>query len=121
MQTFACRYSSYNKCYQSRQSLDRIIDITQEELSLTKEDCERSRNQRNKVLEDDREALLRQLEAREAELREEQISSFREALLPVADGVCKTLRPDDLSKKEESLIAKEKVCLGYDELAEQTQ
>lgn len=121
MQTFACRYSSYNKCYQSRQSLDRIIDITQEELSLTKEDCERSRNQRNKVLEDDREALLRQLEAREAELREEQVSSFREALLPVADDVCKTLRPDDLSQKEESLIAKEKERLGYDELAERVR
>ena len=42
-------------------------------------------------------------------------------MLPVADGVCKTLRPDDLSKKEEALIARERERLGYDELAERVR
>ena len=63
IQTFAGKYSSYNKCQQSQFFLGRLIDITEEEIAAAKVQREESRARRNEALERDTQELLENLDA----------------------------------------------------------
>lgn len=63
IQTFANKYSSYNKCQQSRMFLGKVIDITSDEIELAKRDREETKRQSEEKLEADKRTLIQQIES----------------------------------------------------------
>ena len=63
IQTFASKYSSYNKCQQSQHFLSKLIEVTKSEIETAKVQRESSRKVRNEALERDTRELMESLES----------------------------------------------------------
>lgn len=59
---FADRFSAYNKCNQSESLLEQIIQITHSEIEVTKKEREAEKEYKEAEFEDDKAALIEQLE-----------------------------------------------------------
>lgn len=77
---FAERYSAYNKCSRSESLLQEIVGITEEEIAGKKTDLEQKKAQREAELEEDKRALIDQLEACKEHAKEDASASYRETI-----------------------------------------
>ena len=73
IEIFADKYSSYNKCQQSRMFLDNIIKITGDEIEQTKQECEETKARLAEALEKERRELIERLDGKRSELETEYI------------------------------------------------
>ena len=84
VEVFADKYSSYNKCQQSRLFLDNIIRITTDEIEQTKQECEETKIRLGEALEKEKKELIERLNGKKTELEESYILNHpdcRETLL----------------------------------------
>lgn len=68
IEIFADKYSSYNKCQQSRMFLDNIIKITTDEIEQTKQECEETKARLAEALEKEKRELIERLEEKRSNL-----------------------------------------------------
>ena len=73
IEAFAGMYSAYNKCYQSQMFLNRVIDITSEDIEESRIEKEGYRQSINEKLDDDKKKLIGQIER----LADEQYTEFQ--------------------------------------------
>ena len=105
---FAEKYSAYDKCKQSNKYIEHIIDVTQEELELTQEACEKKRDELNQQLEKDKKDLVSTLENKSNELTVQSAESYNAGLSDelsnqryvYSDEDMKTLESDILHQKQ---------------------
>lgn len=73
IEAFAGMYSAYNKCYQSQMFLNRVIDLTSEDIEESRIEKEGIRESINEKLDDDKKKLIGQIEG----LANEQYMKFQ--------------------------------------------
>lgn len=121
IQTFANKYSSYNKCQQSQLFLGRLIVITGEEIAAAKAQREESRRLRNEALERDQQILIEKLEltghTKESVITEEYPEHMEEFVQKAEDAN----HQDSLEDEKEELMYAERAAQGYNELMDELQ
>lgn len=105
IETFANKYSSYNKCKQSRLFLDNIISITSEEIALTKQECGEQKLSIAKFLEEGKQKLIENLDKEKTELEEEFIDKQLDSRIKILENEKYLLSLEEL--EEQSGIIRE--------------
>lgn len=105
IEAFAGMYSAYNKCYQSQMFLNRVIDITEEDIAESKKDKEDIRQTINNKLDEDKKKLIGQIEG----LADEQYTEFKgnydNHMSQFMEGVDQVFSEQSLKEKEAEYTA----------------
>lgn len=83
IQTFANKYSPYNKCQQSQLFLGKVIQITQTEIQNTRTSSEQARRKMQEQFDQGKQALIDSLKTRKEELVADYTDDYQKDLIPV--------------------------------------
>ena len=103
---FAAVYSAYNKCIQSEMFLSKVHNIAKIEIDAAKDEREKSKEYRAKMLEQDKQNLVNALEKTTDELRKQYIDEYKEYMNPIYKGLDYRIDSDSLKAKEVELKSK---------------
>jgi len=106
IQTFARKYSHYNKCRQSELFLGKVIRITSEEIDKARAAREESRKVRIDALERDKAELIQSITDCSAGLQNGYVQYYPVTMSDCIATINGQYSVEDLSKMEEELIAK---------------
>ena len=114
IEAFAGMYSAYNKCFQSQMFLNRVIDITSEDIEESRIEKEGIRQSINEKLDDDKKKLIGQIEG----LADEQYAGFKgnydEHMSQFMEGVDQVFSEQSLKEKEAELTAVQDKAKDYE-------
>lgn len=113
--TFAGKYSAYNKCYQSQMFLTRVINTTGEEIEEKKNGCEEIRKSINDKLEADKKALLEKLSEASETQRDESVEAYPIHMGEYLEGTKKTFSVEEIKAQEDVFTETHEKELSYDE------
>ena len=123
IETFAGKYSSYNKCFQSQMFLKNVIRITEEEIEDKKEAKNGIRQTIINSLEQDKQNLMQHLEAKAAEERDGFDQAYGkymgDYLIIIMAG--KTISVKQLETKESELFKSYEEEMRFEEYREGTK
>ena len=108
IQTFANKYSSYNKCQQSLLFLRKIIEITTGEIKQNKKDLSNEKQQSEKKLRKDKKILKQKIENKSEELYSEYKDSYIEEVNNCIEQSKYFLDKKELDQLEERFYKEEK-------------
>ena len=106
IETFAGKYSAYNKCFQSQMFLTRVIQITGEEIEDKKVECEGIRQSIKDKLEADKKNLIDRMDTTSREKRDEYVAAYPNYMNDFIVGTDETFSVKDL-KEQESLFTQQ--------------
>lgn len=118
MQTFAGKYSAYNKCQQSHLFLGRVIQMTSKEIKDTIEERESFKRKISEELDRDKKELLEEIEKKSGELEFASISQYDVYMQPVVEAVQRVRSAEELDEAEDEFINIQMELQGYDEMEE---
>lgn len=113
--TFAGKYSAYNKCFQSQMFLTRVIDTTGEEIEDKKQECEEIRKSINDKLEVDKKALLDRLSESSNLQRDESVQLYPDYMGKFLEGAKDTFSVEEIKEQEDIFTATHEKELSYSE------
>ena len=87
--SFAEKYSSYNKCWQSLLFLRRVVDISFESIEEKKANLETSKNQRQRQLDTEKAVFVEKIESRNEELSNIYLDNYKKEMAELKPDVCK--------------------------------
>ncbi len=115
MQTFAGKYSAYNKCQQSHLFLGRVIQMTSGEIEDTIKERAAFKQQIIEKLDSDRKELLEEIEKKSCELESASIDQYDLYMQPAVEMVQRVRSVKELEEAEEEYIKIQMEQQGYDE------
>lgn len=115
IQVFASKYSSYNKCQQSRLFLGKVIDIVSKEIDLAKKDRERTKKQSEEKLEKDKLNLFNEIENNGDELIQESDRKYALSMEPFMKNIHDMYYQESLEDEQEELAKKQREDLHIDD------
>lgn len=104
MGMFAARYSSYNKCHQSEALLNRLIDVTSEEVEAAKQKRELDKSRREMSLERDKRELVESLDELVESQRGNALDGYHPHMDERVQGACNTVEPKQLDLRQNELV-----------------
>lgn len=114
IEAFAGMYSAYNKCFQSQMFLNKVIDITAEDIEESKKDKEDIRQTINNKLDEDKKKLIGEIE----HLSEEQYAEFKghydEHMSQFMEGVDRVFSEMSLKELEAQYTAEQDKARDYE-------
>lgn len=119
--TFAGKYSAYNKCFQSQLFLTKVIRTTEQEIEEKRVECEENRRIINEKLESDKKILLDELERVSREKSGKYVESYPDYMSPNLDNTHRFLSIEDIKKLEEHFIGLHEKQLAYDDQTEEAK
>lgn len=114
IQIFASKYSSYNKCQQSLLFLGKIIDITSNQILISKEEREKNKKLREESLENDKRKLINRIENKVVDSEFSYIETYPGEMLGTVKEVTYHVSKEELKKKEQKFIDEQAKVLAYD-------
>ena len=115
IETFANKYSSYNKCQQAKLFLDKIIDTTSKQIDITKINRQAIRDELADSLEKDRKELINQIYSDRDE-RLENINKKYPAYMDTKQReTLTTFSYDEISKLESVIHSEKEQIFGIDD------
>ncbi|HOO06468.1 MAG TPA: dynamin family protein [Ruminococcus sp.] len=108
MDTFAGKYSAYNKCQQSKLFLDAVIEKTTAAIEDEKKRNEEDKADFESKLDSGQQALVEKLDGGCNDLQQQLIKEYAEQMKPEIDQAVITLEKEALVKHEEELTEKRK-------------
>ena len=106
IETFASKYSPYNKCTQSILFLREALKITDREIEKNRQSCEHYQQITKEKLGQSEKELVEGLQAKHGELQSSACESFMDAMRPLMDTLHPNLTLDELSVEEEMITQK---------------
>lgn len=103
IQMFANRYAAYNKCEQSTMFLENVIEITSDDITQAKEQCEEAKSILIENLEAEKKALLKRLDYKGNEQEVSYIEIYPTKLKSIADQSVFTYSDEALKIREQEL------------------
>lgn len=115
IQTFAGKYSAYNKCQQSHLFLGRVIHMTSQEIEDTIKEREAFKQKISEELDRDRKELLEKIENKGNELESASVNLYDIYMRPVVDTVQSVRSVEELEEAEDEFIKIQMELQDYDE------
>jgi GTPase SAR1 family protein len=113
--TFAEKYSSYNKCWQSLLFLRRVVDISFDIIEEKKKKLELSKDQRQKQLNTEKAAFVEKIEKRNEELSNTYLENYKGEMNLLKSEVCKNYTINELQNIENAVTEEVKAETGYND------
>ena len=107
IETFAEKYSAYNKCQQSYKHIDRAIDTSKKYIETAKDKCVKDKVDLEIRLERDRKSLGDKLDNEKAEQFDEAKIKYRSAVFSAQEKAEVSFSVDDLKTEFNSFYEKE--------------
>ena len=114
IEAFAGKYSAYNKCSQSQMFLNKVIDITAEDIEDSKKDKEEIRQTINNKLDEDKRNLIKQIEELAAEQYAEFEGNYDEHMKQFMEGVDQVFSEQSLRELEAKYTAEQDLEKDYE-------
>ena len=118
IQTFAEKYSAYNKCQQSHLFLGRVIQMTSREIEDTIKEREVFKQQISEKMDIDKKELLNEIEKKSCELESASINQYDIYMQHAVEMVQCVRTVGELEKAEEEYIKIQMNQQEYDETEE---
>lgn len=115
IENFAGKYSSYNKCFQSQMFLNKVLEITAEEIERQKDECNGIRQSIKDKLEEDKAKLIDTLEQTASEKQREYDNAYALRMSELLDDAENTFSVQDLNGHVAELTKELETELGYAE------
>ena len=103
IETFASKYSPYNKCWQSLLFLNSAIHITEEQIVEKQGQLQKQKEIWDAALDKKQRELKNTLASESKTMQEYACDNFPSAMQPVSDGLQPSLTNDDLKDVEEKI------------------
>ena len=113
--SFAEKYSSYNKCWQSLLFLRRVVDISFDIIEEKKKNLELSKDQRQQQLDKEKASFVDKIEKRNEELSSTYLENYRSEMNVLKPKVCKEYTVNELQNIENAFTKEVKAETGYEE------
>ncbi len=114
IETFAGKYSAYNKCFQSQLFLNQIIDLTQKSIEDNKKETAETREIIKDKLEEDKQHLLEQMESKSEEKKNEYQDEYSSYMSQFISDVDETFTVENLEEREDWINAKIETEMGLE-------
>ena len=114
IEAFAGMYSAYNKCFQSQMFLNRVIDITSEDIEESKIEKEGIRQSINEKLDDDKKKLVAQIEGLANEQYAEFKGNYDDHMSQFMEGVDQVFSEQSLKEKEAEYTVEQDKAKNYE-------
>ena len=114
IETFAGKYSAYNKCFQSQLFLGRVIQITEKEIQAQKQKREEIRQTIKDKLDADKQRLMENLEQNASAERDRYDSGYSDYMSEYLQMTEGTFSPKDLKKQYEVFTTEQEKSKDYD-------
>ncbi len=118
---FAERYSAYNKCHLSEALLNRIIDITSEEIRAKEEDLRHHKEDLEQQLEKDKAQLLADLDACGEDIEYDSIEDYPYEVAQRIEADGWFITREELEDREDELLDMIQESRGYSEDVEDAE
>lgn len=115
IQTFAGKYSSYNKCQQSQLFLGKVIDITSDEIETARTEREESKKNRNTHLENDKKELIEKIELESDRMREQFVEQYPVYMEAFDSEVNSVFTTEQLKSQETEIENRQREEKAYDD------
>lgn len=115
IQTFASKYSSYNKCQQSLMFLRKISMITSDEIANTKEQTKKAKDDIEKNLEREMVILRERVESKANDLLNEYLIIYPDLMVEKIKNSKHVLSKEELYSLEEDFIKEQEEIFDYDD------
>lgn len=113
IETFAGKYSAYNKCFQSQMFLNRVIQVTGEEIADQKVECEGIRQSIKDKLEVDKKNLIDRIEASADEQRTAFVNGYSDYMAEYVASADDTFSVEDLKQQEQSYTSEQETAMDF--------
>lgn len=113
--TFARRYSSYNKCWQSLLFLRKVVDISFKFIEEKKKELESSREQRQKQLDKGKADLFEKIESKSEELNQIYSEKYSSEMTPVIEESYANISVSEIQDLENRILNDVKREISYKE------
>jgi GTPase SAR1 family protein len=100
IQTFAKKYSSYNKCHQADLFLGNIIEITKNDVLESKKKSEKEKIIFDEKLENDKKCLIEEIDKKSLELQNTYMEDYPKYMEKLSTDEVKKSYEDDLSDEK---------------------
>lgn len=119
IETFAGMYSAYNKCFQSQMFLNRVIDITAEDIEDSKAEKEGFKQSINEKLDEDKKKLIGQIEGLSEERYTEFKGNYDGHMSQFMEGIDQVFSEQSLKEKEAEYTAEQDTVKDYGGITEE--
>ena len=119
IETFAGMYSAYNKCFQSQMFLNRVIDITAEDIEDSKAEKEGFKQSINEKLDEDKKKLIGEIEGLSEERYTEFKGNYDGHMSQFMEGVDQVFSEQSLKEKEAEYTAEQDKVKDYGGVTEE--
>lgn len=116
IQTFADKYSPYNKCQQAKLYLDKVITVTNESIKNQTADLEIIKTTLEQKLSADSKALLEQIEQKSDEKLNEYQDNYDSSVQPVIEDLKTSAEKGELESLQNELIERHEAQKSVDEI-----
>lgn len=113
IEAFAGMYSAYNKCFQSQMFLNRVIDITAEDIEESRIEKEGFKQSINEKLDEDKRRLIGQIEELSEKQYEEYKANYGDHMTQFMEGVDQVFSEQSLKEKEAEYTAEQDKVKDY--------
>lgn len=100
IQTFAVKYSAYNKCQQAKLFLDKIIQATSDEIETIKTEREEIRNNLHEKLQKDEKELVDKIETSSSESQIQYEETYQEFMCSLDEKASSQMAIESLKQQE---------------------
>ena len=114
IEAFAGKYSAYNKCFQSQMFLNKVIDITEEDIEESKKEKEEIRQSLNDKLDEDKKKLIGEIETLSGDQYTEFKGRYDEHMNKFMEGVDQVFSEISLKELEAQYTAEQDKARNYE-------
>lgn len=119
IETFASKYSPYNKCQQSLCFLNKIISITADQISEAKKGCLADKEQWEQKLDTEKKELITTLDANSKSQARAFNEDYQYVMKKTVEKTYRKIEQTSLEEKEKDLTEQRKKEASYTSLTEQ--
>ncbi len=121
IEVFAGKYSAYNKCYQSQMFLNRVMDITKEDIEESKKDKEDTRQTINNKLDEDKKRLIEEISNLTDEHYAKIQGEYDEHMAQYMEGADHVFSEEGLKEQETKYTAEQDAASNFEERSEEAE
>ena len=119
IETFAERYSAYNKCQQLKLFLDKVVSVTKSEISAKFQICEEKKQEMESNLEKEKAELLNKITSRKETLQADFSEKCISVMTQRAQELYQPLTESFLTEQETEISSNKKNASSYQNQSEQ--
>lgn len=121
IETFADKYSSYNKCQQASMFLNNVVSVTEREINRKQDDRTTVRREMREKLEQDKNELIDRLAEENAELKVKSFTAYEPYMADIIEDSKKPFTLEEVKEVLKKIVEEQRKLTGFNNSVNQTR